>query len=63
METFFTDDDQMEEEMAHITIKADKVMENRHGRKKGHKGGKKAPPTAPARNNGPGRGQFDQRRN
>ena len=63
METFFPDDDQMEDEMAHITIKADEVMENRHGGKKGHKGGKKAPPTASAKKNGPGRGQFVQRRN
>jgi hypothetical protein len=62
METFFPEDDQLEDEMAHITIKADEVMENRHVGK-GHKGGKKAPPTAPARKNGPGRGQFVQRRN
>ena len=63
METFFLDDDQMEEEIAPITIKADKVKENRHGGKKGHKGMKKAPSAAPERNNGPERGQFVQRRN
>jgi hypothetical protein len=63
METLFPGDDQMEEEMAHITIKADEVKENRHGGKKGDKGGKKAPPVGPARNNGHGRGQFARRRN
>ena len=62
MATFFPDDDQMEDEPAHITTKADEVMVNRHREKKGHKG-KKAPPTAPARKNGPGRGQFDRRKN
>ena len=62
MEAFSPDDDQTEEEMAHITIMADEVKENRDGGKKGHKGGKKAPPTAPARNNCRGRGQFIQRR-
>ena len=62
MATFFPDDDQMEDETAHFTTKADEVMVNRDREKKGHKG-KKAPPTAPVRKNGPGRGQFDGRRN
>ena len=62
MATFFPDDEQMEDETAHITTMADEVMENRHREKKGHKG-KKAPPTAPAMKSGPGRGQFDRWRN
>ena len=63
METFFPDNDQKEEKIAPITIKADEVKENRHRRNKGHKGMKKAPSAAPERNNGPERGQFVQRRN
>ena len=58
MQRFFPDDDQMEEEIAPMTTKADKVKKN-----KGHKGGKRAPPAAPKRNNGPGRGQFVKQRN
>ena len=41
-----------------MNTKAEKVKKN-----KAHKGGKKAPPAAPERNNGPGRGQFVKRRN
>ena len=63
LETFFPDDFvQMEEEISPITIKEDKVNENRHGGKKGHKGRKKAQQAAPVRSNGSGRGQNVQRR-
>ena len=41
-----------------MTTKADEVKKN-----KKHKGGKKAPPAAPERNRGPGRGQFVKQRN
>ena len=51
MQTFFPDDDQMEEEIATMTTKADEVKKNKE-----HKGEKKASPAAPERNRGPGRG-------